>query len=144
MVAIFNYVVSRPKTRLEIQKLEKEIEKLSTAAKTTAESISEIQQTINPLPVYQNEQVLYSSTSDNIGFDFHGKGAYVYRDSKFVPGKGAGTLSYPGGGIVSIDRECKEGRYELYLQKLRSRPSEASIHQQRSHRRQTEDVPSGL
>lgn len=67
LIAVFQYFTSRPKTKLEMEKLRTEIAKISEASKTNSESISEMQSMI--LPMYTDDTVVYNNTSGNLGFD---------------------------------------------------------------------------
>jgi hypothetical protein len=115
-VALFQYITTRPKLKLEIQKLRKEIDNLSEDQKTTSESLSEVQKALSEqIPIYPNEQIVYQNLSGSIGHDFRGNGGKIYEGTTPISDTGRGTLSFLDPGIINIDRENKEGRYEIYL-----------------------------
>jgi hypothetical protein len=114
IIAAFNYLTSRPKLKLETEKLRKEIANLSENTQTNSENISEMQNILQG-PVYSNEAIVYSNASGNLGFDFVGNESYRYDGDKRIPGKAAGKINYLDKGIINIERSNSEGRYELYL-----------------------------
>jgi len=116
LIALFQYFTSRPKLRLEMEKLRQEIRALSEDSRANSDNISEIQNLlIDQLPMYSDETVVYDNVTGNLGFDFVGTGGQLYADDKPIPGKGSGSLSFLEKGIINIERDNTDGRYELYL-----------------------------
>jgi hypothetical protein len=115
--AIFQYVVSKSKTNLEMEKLRKEINKLSDDSKSISDNISKIQNVMEQLPMYSDETIIYNNTSGNLGFDFTGRGGQIWDGNTPVTGEGSGKLTFPGKGIINVERYNTDGRYELYLKK---------------------------
>jgi hypothetical protein len=115
IIAAFNYLTSRPKLKLEMEKLQKEIENLSENTRTNSDSISEMQKNVLPGSIYSDEVVVYNNSSGNLGFDFVGTENYRYEGDERIPGKAAGEVKYLDKGIINIERSNSEGRYELYL-----------------------------
>jgi hypothetical protein len=118
VVAGFNFFVTRTKTALEIRKLEKELADLSEDQKTTSESLSRVQKYLSEdIPVYRNEEIIYKNTDGNIGYDFRGNTGKLWSsDGKPISAEGRGAHKFLDPDLIQIDRENKEGRYEIHLQ----------------------------
>lgn len=116
VVAILNYLLTRRKTKAEIEKLELEAEKIRMEIRNNAVNLSA---SVSYQLSNKTEQVIYSSNDRDIGFDFKGNEGQIWGtvDGKDIPmtPKGMGTLKIDN-GILSIQRANTDGRYEAHLQ----------------------------
>jgi hypothetical protein len=67
--------------------------------------------------MYSDETVVYNNTSGNFGFDFSGNGGKIFDGEKAITGNGIGNLTFLDKGIINIDRDNTDGRYEVCLRK---------------------------
>jgi hypothetical protein len=123
VVAVLNYVFTRrkliaeaKKAEVETEKISLEIDKLRLELRQNTEDISA---TINYQLPSISESIIYDSQNRDIGFDFEGKEAIIWKkiDGKDTPTteRAKGSIDFLEGGILNIQRINEDGRYSVWL-----------------------------
>jgi hypothetical protein len=110
IVAVFNYFVNRKRSKAEIKKIEAETDKLRS------ELSANIEDAVNYKVAHMQERVIYNGLQGSSGYDFEGHESHIYVDNKPTGIKAKGDhLVDRNDGIINIQRNNAEGRYELWL-----------------------------
>jgi hypothetical protein len=116
IVASFQYLITRKKTLLEIEKLKGEVAAIEATSKTTASNLSELQDAfVEQLPKFKDEIAIYENTSGSLGHDIRDRTGHRYNDRDEKIGEEAKADVTFENGTISVERKNKEGRVELHL-----------------------------
>jgi hypothetical protein len=121
--ALLTHYLNRKKTKAEIDNLIAETKKLRADTKLLEEGAQNVQTELrhieHRIPAVV-EQILYDSAArgQSIGYDFKGRGGQIWTkgpEARAIGPEGEGALRFEDGGVLNIERENKDGRYEVLL-----------------------------
>jgi len=120
-VALLNHVLGRRKTAAEIRNLEAQAEKIQAETGKILAEVQKLSDTVS-YTLAAEEAILVDGRSRAIdGFDTHTYEATLWQGSgsQAVPVglKAKGRLIFDEGGVLNIQRENTDGRFELLFQR---------------------------
>lgn len=117
---ILNYLLTRRKTKADIDKTIAETEKIRAELNTLKTTVSSL---ANP-----NEDILFDGTSGVTGFDFRGHQSTLFDKNGQPTGPMAlGQLTIETGGILNVVRQNTDGRFEIHLQRYMYKGKEEQV-----------------